>query len=159
MILLVCRRNCESRTYGQKVEMLFKHKSNAPTMAELEQSCREFYQVQQHERISMCKYFPHKFEWKWMDYNEEIVEKKKKGKETKILAANADLKKIPYFVKDGDIIGVRFESENTGGADDLQTEEDRMMAEEFRVRKEQERVLREEEQKLLKGSGKKQAKR
>lgn len=53
-----------------------------------------------------------------MDIDEEIVEKKK-GKEVKYKAGNADLKKKPFFLKDGDIIGVRFESENLDGSDDF----------------------------------------
>lgn len=93
-----------------------------------------------------------------MDKNEEIIEKKKKGKETKILAANADLKKIPFFLKDGDIIGVRFESENITGEDDFQTEEDKILRDEFAVRKEQERIEREKEQAKQK-TGKKGSKR
>lgn len=54
-----------------------------------------------------------------MDKDEEINEKKKKGKETKIKGAEANLKNIPFFIKDGDIVGVRFESENFEGKDDF----------------------------------------
>lgn len=78
------------------------------------------------EKISVAKYFPHNFEWKWMDKEEEVIEKKK-GKEVKYKAGNADLKKKPFFLKDGDIIGIRFESENKEGKDDFQTEEDKLL--------------------------------
>ena len=94
-----------------------------------------------------------------MDKNEEIVEKKKKGKETTIIAGKADLKKVPFFLKDGDIIGVRFESENLRGDDDFQTEEDTVLREEFNVRKEQERIEKEREQAKQQSSGKKGGKR
>ena len=119
MILLITRRNVETKSYGPKLEFRFKHKNGPPQIPDLEQSCRDFFNISAEERISIAKYFPHKFEWKWMDKDEEIVEKKKKGKEVKFKAMNADLKKVPFFLKDGDIIGVRFESENIDGSDDF----------------------------------------
>lgn len=106
---------------------------------------RNFFNIKDEEKISIAKYFPHKFEWKWMDKNEEVVEKKKKGKETKILVGDADLKKAPFFMKDGDIVGVRFDCENINGDDDFQTAEDSVLREEFMVRKEIERKEKEEE--------------
>lgn len=87
-----------------------------------------------------------------MDAEEEIVENKKKGKQVKYQAGNADLKKQPFFLKDGDIIGVRFESENPDGKDDFQTAEDTVLREEFMIRKEQERKEREAE-KAKQGTG------
>lgn len=81
-------------------------------MADLEETFKSYFNLEKGEKISMAKYFPHKFEWKWLNPDEEIVEKKKKGKEVKFLGKDADLKKMPYLLKDGDIIGVRFESEN-----------------------------------------------
>lgn len=103
---------------------------------------RTFYKVPDDEQISLAKYFPHKFEWKHMDKEEEIVEKKKKGKTVKYKALNADLKKLPFFLKDGDIIGVRFESENPDGKDDFQTEEDKLLKEEFMIKKAEEQKQR-----------------
>jgi hypothetical protein len=105
------------------------------------------------ESISIAKYFPHKFEWKWMDKEEEIVENKKKGKQVKYKAANADLKKLPFFLKDGDIVGVRFESENESKLDDFQTDEDKVLQQEFNIRKEQERKEREAEKAKQGGGG------
>lgn len=127
MILLIARRNIATKSYGPKLEFKFQHKNGPPQIADLEKSCKEFYKVQDGESISIAKYFPHKFDWKLMDKDEEIIEKKKKGKEVKFKAANADLKKVPFFLKDGDIIGVRFESENIEGKDDFQTEEDNVL--------------------------------
>ena len=70
------------------------------------------------DKIAIAKYFPHRFDWKYFDPEEEITEKKKK-KEVKYKGANADLKKMPYILKDGDIISVRFESENLDQSDDF----------------------------------------
>jgi len=54
---------------------------------------------------------PHNFEWKWFNPAEEIVEKKKKNKEFRYLASEVDIRKPPFSIKDGDIIGVRLDSE------------------------------------------------
>lgn len=54
-----------------------------------------------------------------MDKSEMITESKKKGKSVQYKACNADLKKNPFFLKDGDIIAIRYEAENTEEADDF----------------------------------------
>lgn len=61
-----------------------------------------------------------------MNPDEECTERigKKKKKEVKFKAADADLRKMPFLLKDGDIIGVRIESENIEALDDFQTEAD-----------------------------------
>lgn len=60
---------------------------------------------------------PHNFEWKWFNPDEECTEKigKKKKKEIKFNASEADLRKMPFLLKDGDIIGLRIENENIDG--------------------------------------------
>ncbi|CDW84271.1 ubiquitin carboxyl-terminal hydrolase 40 [Stylonychia lemnae] len=156
MILLISRRDVTLRTYSQQVEFKFKSQNGIPLIADLEKQCREFYQINDDESISIAKYFPHKFEWKKFDKEEEVVEKKKKGKQVTLKMAVQDLRKLPFFMKDGDIIGVRFESENADGQDDFQTETDKVLREEFMIRKEQERIEREKEQKSSQGKSKRQ---
>jgi hypothetical protein len=58
---------------------------------------------------------------------------------------------MPYILKDGDIIGVRFESENEDGKDDFQTEQDKILKEEF----ENNRKLRQQEDDMSKIGNKK----
>lgn len=122
---MATRRNPSTRSYGPRVEFKFVHKNVHPQIADLEGACRQLYGVKDDEKIAIAKYFPHKFEWKWFNPDEEITEKKK-NKEVKYKAANCDLKKMPFILKDGDIIGIRFESENLDGKDDWQTEEDQV---------------------------------
>ena len=43
---------------------------------------------------------------------EEVIVEKKKKKEHKYKAETADLRNFPFLLKDGDIIGVRMETEN-----------------------------------------------
>lgn len=50
---------------------------------------------------------------------------------------------MPFLLKDGDIIGIRFESENVKGDDDFQTEEDKIKREEFMILEEQKRKEKE----------------
>lgn len=63
--------------------------------------------------VSLAKYVPHIFEWKHFDPEEEIVEKqgKKKKTEIKTLVPMFDLRKFPFLINDGDIIGLRVETE------------------------------------------------
>ena len=112
-------------------------------MADLIAACKQYVGVSDPETVSIAKYVPHNFEWKWMNPEEEIVEKKKKNKEVKFKAGEADLRKFPFMLKDGDIFGIRLESENLDGLDDFQTEEDQERKLRFSEQKEEERKIRE----------------
>lgn len=94
--------------------------------------------------MSIAKYVPHAFEWKWFNPSEEIVEKKGKKQKTEVRtpATEVDIRKMPYLLKDGDIIGLRVDSEATA-ADDFQTDADQIAKEEFRIEQEKERAERE----------------
>ena len=98
------------------------------------------------QKVSIAKYVPHNFEWKWFNPEEEIVEKKKKNKEIKHKSSEYDLRKAPFQLKDGDIIGVRIEKENIiidgteAKGDDFQTEEDDELREKFTEQKELDRL-------------------
>ncbi len=118
MILFICKRITSVKTYTPKTEFRFVFKAQPPKISDLEQACRDYFGIGPDERISLAKYFNHRFSWKHLDPEEEIVEKKKK-KEVKFKGVNADLRKMPYLLKDGDIIGVRLEAENENGLDDF----------------------------------------
>ena len=59
---------------------------------------------------------------------------------------------MPFLLKDGDIIGIRVDTEDGADTDDFQTEADSKAKEEFRIEQERERSERAKAQK----SGKKQ---
>jgi hypothetical protein len=67
----------------------FTYEGQFPKIADLERSCRTFFSpsLADEDKISLAKYVPHNFEWKWMDPNEIITEKKKKNKELQIKAS------------------------------------------------------------------------
>ncbi len=70
-----------------------------------------------------------------MNPDEVIVEKKGKKQKTEIKmpASDVDLRKFPYMLKDGDILGLRLDSDEGASTDDLQTEADQIAKEDFRV--------------------------
>ena len=97
--------------------------------------------------MSLCKYIPHKFQWDYFDSNQQVSTGKGK-KKTLQKAGQIDLKSFPFLLKDGDILGVRLESENPDGNDDFQTEADLISKAEFDVRQ-KERKKKEAEARRL----------
>ena len=146
IILLACRRNIGFKTYGEKREVKFTYKAKQyPTLPELVDQCKIHLGLDESERVSLAKYVPHIFEWKYYDPKEEIVEKqgKKKKVEIKTPITNFDLRKFPFLLCDGDIIGVRVDSEEGAETDDFQTEADLLAKEDFKIFQEQERIEKE----------------
>ena len=79
-----------------------------------------------------------------MNPDEVIVEKKGKKSKTEIKtpASEIDLRKIPFLLKDGDIVGIRVNTEAGADTDDFQTEADTIAKEDFRIEQEKERADR-----------------
>jgi len=86
--------------------------------------------------VTLAKYIPHEFTWRIFDLEETITEKKKKQTLT-FKAKDADLRKYPFLLKDGDVIGVCI------GGDDMQTEEDEQKKVLFAAEKEQKQKERD----------------
>ena len=122
LILMVCKRNVGERRYGPKVEFKFRYgEKEVPKIEGLVKACKESLGLPKEQEVSIAKYIPHAFEWKWMNPEEVIVEKRgKKAKtEVKFRAAEIDLRKMPFLLKDGDIIGVRADNEPGAKEDDF----------------------------------------
>jgi len=120
-VLLLCKRNVSLRTYMVKQEVKFIFPGETPRLEDLVNTCRVHLSLLPSEEISVAKYVPHIFEWKWMNPEEDHVEKVGKKKKTEIhfKTKDADLRKMPFLLKDGDIIGIRVESENLNHEDDF----------------------------------------
>ena len=119
----MCKRNVETRTYGEKKEYTFTLPADLkyPTIQSLKTFIRESYEISEGEHIDLCKFIPWEFEWRHMDPN-QMVEEKAKGKGKKknlVRAANVDLRKFPHFLTDGDIIGLRLGKEDPEKTDDF----------------------------------------
>ena len=147
-VILLCKRLVREKTYGTKSEISFKFPGKMPLIEDLVKQCKESFGLSQDEGVKIAKHVPHNFEWKWMNPDEECVEKRKKNKEVKFKAGEQDLRKFPFFLKDGDIIGVKLDNEDPEGTDDFQTEEDQIAKERFSEMKEEERKEREKNRAL-----------
>ncbi len=122
MILLICKRNIVDKIYEEKCEFKFTFpEKELPTIPHLLNSCKQHMGISKDEKVSIAKYVPHAFEWKWLNPDEVLIEKRgKKSKiEVKTPAGEVDLRKTPYLLKDGDIIGLRIESESGASEDDF----------------------------------------
>ena len=97
--------------------------------------------------MSICKYVPHKFEWEHFDPNKQVSSGKGK-KKTLQKADKIDLKSFPFLLKDGDILGVRLESENIDKQDDFQTEADLIAKADFDIRQKEKKKKEAEARKL-----------
>lgn len=143
---MVCKRNIFDKTYGDKKEIKVTF-TQFPNLGELMEACRESLGVAGDSKVSIAKYVPHAFEWRFMNPEEKIVEKqgKKKKTEVTISAMEFDLRKFPFLLTDGDIIGLRVDNEPGAETDDFQTETDVIAKEQFRVEQEKEKAEREKE--------------
>ena len=115
----------------------------------LKSKAREAFDIKDGQHIEVAKFIPHEFNWRHLDGG-EIVEvkagkKKKTVQPTKL--SNLDLRQFPVFLQDGDIIGVRLESENKDKQDDFQTEADSRAKAEFNLKREARRKQMEQERK------------
>lgn len=122
MVLMVSKRNLAEKTYGEKHEFRFTFpEKELPTIPHLIESCKQHLGLSKEEKVSISKYVPHSFEWKWLNPDEVLIEKRgKKNKiEVKTPALEVDLRKIPFLLKDGDIIGLRIDSEVGAAEDDF----------------------------------------
>lgn len=155
MIVLVCKRNVLEKKYGPKIEVKFRFTAKPfPNIPELISACKEQLGIALDQSVSLAKYVPDHFEWRHLDPAQEITETQGKKKKTviKTLAAEFDLRKHPFMMSDGDIIGLRVDSEEGAATDDFQTEADASAREEFKVLQEKERAEKEKDNLL----GKKQ---
>ena len=99
--------------------MKYTYEGQMPLISNLTSACKNYLNINSSEDVSIAKHIPHNFEWKWMNPDEECVEKRKKNKEFKFKAGEGDLRKFPFFLKDGDVIGLRVEKENSDKLDDF----------------------------------------
>ena len=156
IVLLLSKRDCDKKEYTAKQEVKFDFKTDGkqfPTLAPLKQLARQVYGLKDNESIELAKFIVHQFEWKHINGNEKVEQKKgKKGKTVEMInVSNMDLRVNPFFLQDGDIIGVRIESENKDN-DDWQTESDKVAKAEFDLKR-REREKEKAEEKKAKNRG------
>ena len=132
-VLWFSKRNIETRTYTDYREVILQGKR----LKDLALKALEVYSFESNlegvepDHIQMAKHQPHNFKWQYLDPEESITEKNKKGKQGKTFkVSEIDLKQNPILLKDGDEVGFYFGSEGDK-VEDWQTEEDKLFEEEF----------------------------
>lgn len=59
------------------------------------------------EQIEIAKHVHHNFEWKWLNEEEEVTEKGKKGKSKTSKMGEMDIRRFPVLLTDGQEFGIR----------------------------------------------------
>lgn len=94
------------RAYGPALDLVWDT-ARGGTACSLRQRVASFYSLPV-EKIEIAKYFPEKFEWLPISsWNQQVTKRKKKKQRD-------NLQGPPYYVKDGDIIGVKVSCFTTG---------------------------------------------
>lgn len=87
------------RVYAPAMDLVW-NTTRGWTASSLRQRVADFYSLPV-EKIEIAKYFPEKFEWLPISsWNQQIAKRKKKKKQDTLQGG-------PYYLKDGDIIGVK----------------------------------------------------
>lgn len=145
IILLIRKRDVANMDYHAFIEFKYDHGKNLPTLNNLSNQLAVPLGINS-ENMSIAKYIPHAYDWKYWDPNEDIEVKKKgkannkgkkKGKnkeetkeevkveqEEKIETqkmSTYDLRLVPFLLSEGDILGVRDDSEVGADKDNFQT--------------------------------------
>uniref|UniRef100_G1PWT7 Ubiquitin carboxyl-terminal hydrolase 40 n=2 Tax=Myotis lucifugus TaxID=59463 RepID=G1PWT7_MYOLU len=98
MLLRTQMRLPGKRAYALPVDVVWD--AARGTASSLRQRVADFYSLPV-EKIEIAKYFPDKFEWLPVSsWNQQITKRKKKKKQDNLQGA-------PYYLKDGDIIGIK----------------------------------------------------
>nr|XP_035161991.1 ubiquitin carboxyl-terminal hydrolase 40 isoform X4 [Callithrix jacchus] len=99
MLLRTQMRIPSERTYTPALDLVWDT-AQGRTPGSLRQRVADFYCLPV-EKIEIAKYFPEKFEWLPISsWNQQITKRKKKKKQDCLQGA-------PYYLKDGDTIGVK----------------------------------------------------
>ncbi|XP_072817963.1 ubiquitin carboxyl-terminal hydrolase 40 isoform X1 [Vicugna pacos] len=99
MLLRTQMRLPGKRAYALPMDMVWDT-ARGSTAGSLRQRVADFYSLPV-EKTEIAKYFPEKFEWLPVSsWNQQITKRKKKKKQDNLQGA-------PYYLKDGDTIGVK----------------------------------------------------
>ena len=152
IILLIRKRDIPTRDYHEFIEFKYTFGKPFPTIINLREQLSERLSVEP-GNLSVAKYIPHIYDWRYWDPNQEIERKiknkkgkGKKGKKNKAQEENKqekpqekkdnkdqvelkklselDLRSAPFLLSEGDILGVRDDTEEGADKDDFQTEAD-----------------------------------
>ncbi|GIY64550.1 ubiquitin carboxyl-terminal hydrolase 40 [Caerostris darwini] len=140
ILLNIRHRLTDSKEYAAPVEMVWDtSKSSAPKA--LKQAIADCIGCPV-QRIVIAKHFPEKCHWTIIDDGTSSV--KKTTRKKRWGAGKTNLRNSPYFVKDGDTIGVKDLLSDPEDKDDFLTEQDIEGQEILKIATENKRIKRQE---------------
>ncbi|XP_071040771.1 ubiquitin carboxyl-terminal hydrolase 40 isoform X3 [Parasteatoda tepidariorum] len=140
MLLNVCQRLPDMKSYTQPIELIWDtSKSSSPK--HLKQTIADSFQVPI-QRIVIAKHFPEKCQWLIID---DGTTAKKGNRKKRWGTGKLNVRNSPYFLKDGDRIGVKDRASDPDDKDDFMTSEDMQGLELIRIAADNKRIKRQEE--------------
>ncbi|XP_054712261.1 ubiquitin carboxyl-terminal hydrolase 40-like [Uloborus diversus] len=139
LLLNVCQRIPDSKSYAPPVELAWDSSKSASPKS-LKQAIAEGLACPV-ERLVIAKRFPERCQWLIIDDGTNSKSNKKKRWGT----VKSNLRHSPYFLRDGDTIGVKDRLSDPDDADDFMTPDDIEGQEILKVAAENKRLKRQEE--------------
>ncbi|KRW99447.1 hypothetical protein PPERSA_07932 [Pseudocohnilembus persalinus] len=156
--IILQQRDVENRIYKNQEEIII-NLSATPTIEEFyekilnhlnkkrkEQNIDQQFEELTLDNVKLAKYFPYDYMYKEISHEilEDYLKNNKRGKAKKMSKADNNIKKAPFLIKDdGDVIGYRFEKDNSFQTDDFQTDQDLYMREQVLEQKKQNKIYNE----------------
>jgi len=146
IILRTYLRHSETRSYVSKGEVLWETAGAGATAASLRTAVAKELNLPSSELI-LAKYFPGKYEWMILtDAKQQTSIKKQYGKHaSKKANGKKNLRQSPFFIQDGDIIGVKTLCSDPLHNDDFMTEYDERGKQQLKEQDEEKRKKRQEQ--------------
>lgn len=72
-----------------------------PLIKDIKSQCKLAFGMDEDEQIEVAKHVHHNFEWKWLNEDEEVTEKGKKGKSKTSKMGEMDIRRFPVLLTDG----------------------------------------------------------
>eukprot|EP00118_Oscarella_pearsei_P009998 m.59163 g.59163 ORF g.59163 m.59163 type:complete len:365 (+) comp34874_c0_seq1:2773-3867(+) len=123
ILLTVKQKLASEQSYGPSLEVVFDATS-IPTPDSLKKCISDALKLPA-DSLVIAKHFPQKFEWTIIAQESNVVRGKAKGKKKGAPGAKKiNLRHSPYFLRDGDAIGVLFSDRPVQNADFSTPEDD-----------------------------------
>ncbi|GFS61409.1 ubiquitin carboxyl-terminal hydrolase 40 [Trichonephila inaurata madagascariensis] len=140
ILLNICQRLPETKQYTPPLEMIWETSKSAGPKA-LKQAIADCIGCPV-QRIVTAKHFPEKCQWMIID---DGTSSKKNARKKRWGTGKSNLRNSPYFIKDGDTIGVKDRLSDLDDKDDFLTHQDIEGQEILRIAAENKRIKRQED--------------
>ncbi len=110
IVLLTRERDTSNRSFLTYHEFIYRPTLNPPTIEDMMSQISATSGIEA-SHLTIAKYNPRMFEWDILTTSGEVTMTRKKEK-TQVDAQKADPRMSPYFIKEGDVIGIRDNSKH-----------------------------------------------